>query len=249
MEENNNDDNDNGDYDLSFLTARDCRSNEARQRRKKRKKDRKLNKASENEKAALDKARNQIQVGYEYLGLPRVHEDKEVRDRWSGKSAYPYGLHSFIDFFKETSKQNHIGRNTKRPIKAGELITMFDDESGMEMYTIEGESYQRAGGGEPETIRGHLDNGFGLMSSNMAKKRGKGKPGVNDIIALGARYRYTEQQGSGREKLDVVAKKIGADPDQFWSVMTWAQHAAKHVLRGCTSWGDRVANSLDRQRT
>ena len=147
------------------------RSAAARKRRKKAKIQKQLDGAHEKEGAELDEASKRIPTIHTAYEVTRVHTDADAQRKWGGELAYPPGLKSFVDDFRPESEASHVGVETSRPVAYTELVTVYDGESDLEMYSVEGESVQ-AGEEDPIALRGHLKHGKDLMASNMSTKRG-----------------------------------------------------------------------------
>ena len=111
-----------------------------------------------------------------------MHNDRHCQEVWGGELAFPRGCGSFVDSFAETSPD--IGF-----VSRGTVVQVVDDETGVEMCTLEGEAFFSEGSVDVHKERSHIRNAGGVVASPMAKKRGKRKPGFGDVWAVGNRYR------------------------------------------------------------
>ena len=80
-----------------------------------------------------------------------MHNDRHCQEVWGGELAFPRGCGSFVDSFAETSPD--IGF-----VSRGTVVQVVDDETGVEMCTLEGEAFFSEGSVDVHKERSHNDD-------------------------------------------------------------------------------------------
>ena len=208
-------------------TTTTTRSAEGRLNKREKYKQKKYRQKMGGQLAAL---KQQRAFDFEKRQINKKHPDEYCKEAWGGCLAFPVGLKSFVDMFDESSRNNDTYE-----VPQGMVVQMCD-EAGDEIYCIEGKAIYLDGKMDPWKERTHIKNMGKVVSSNMAHKRGRSKPGYGDIWAAGLRYRYAEPKGG--QKMGHVAAKKGCSA-QYQSALQHVSKITNAAMRVVANWSDQ----------
>ena len=189
----------------------------------------------------LEEATYRPLLHYDVKYIKRVHSDAHCKAVWRGELAFPSGCGSFVDAFHDDNAKNDVR------VKQGTLLQVVDEDTGLELYSIEGKATQTEGTIKVEEERKHVRNIVDVVSSSMTKKRGKKISGMGIVWAAGNRYRYSEPKNSDRQKLASVAVKKGVDPNKYYSALQHIQACTAATQRVNANWSPHEKHQVQKQ--